>query len=209
MFAIFRISLFLIALGLFRNSIAHDEVSVISHDFICGLNNICSAFFEEKINIVSKLCDPSRFSVVWNKGSKKYLFLCRGEGAAEEGARNWLVDAQNDIFYRVGYGRFYDRNALISKPNIKIPDGFQARPLCHPANDAQLRASDFVLLNKRPADDEQNSYCYEPTYLTVSGGKMHVSTIEGELTNDDATYQVHNVTENEKACLQFLLKSLN
>jgi hypothetical protein len=206
---VYKISLIMVTVCLRGIACAGDEVISAGHNFICDNNNLCSAFFENESAKVEKFCNPSHFSITWKRGREIYLFQCRGRGTTEGENKNWIVDIQHNIYFKVGYGRFYDQNKLIANPDIRIPDSFQARPLCHPAIDEKLRTSDFVLLDKRPSDDEQNPYCYEPTYLTISGGQFHILTSEGTLHRSDADHQMYKASASEKMGLQTLLKSLH
>jgi hypothetical protein len=209
MFAESKILLAIFILNIWGFAYAEEPAIDKEHNFVCDENNLCSAFLEDEPVKAKKFCDPSHFSVVWKKDTETYLFQCRDGTTSEEESKNWVVDMRHNSFFRVGYGRFYDKNALIANPNTKIPDSFQARPLCHVPIVAKLTASDFVLLDKSPSDDEKNPYCYEPTYLTVSAGRPLVQMNEGALPKGGADYQVRTASANEKAGLTLLLRSLH
>ena len=209
MFVAYKVLLAMFLLNMCAVARAGESAIDKGHNFVCEKNNICSAFFEGEEKKAEDFCDPSNFSVVWKKTTEKYLFQCRDSTTSEDGNKNWVVDLHQNSFFMIGYGRFYDKNILIADPNATIPDSFQARHLCHASIVAKLKASDFVLLEKRPSDDEKNPYCYEPTYLTVSAGRLIVQTNEGTLPKGSTDYQARTAFAKEKAGLKLLLRSLH
>jgi hypothetical protein len=118
------------------------------------------------------------------------------------------VDGKAGLFFRLNCGRFIKKSTLAKSPNMEIPDKFRARNLCNPVDLAKLRASDFILLDKEPASDEDNPYCYAPTYLTLQGGELIVSTSDNPAKVGDPDHAVHAVPVRDRQHLKHLLDAL-
>lgn len=187
---------------------AGDRPAKEEHNFFCDRANLCAAYFESEAAQVKIFCDISHFSAVWEKGIGKYLFQCHADDTSEEGYRSWVVDINNKVFFKINYGKFYDKKSLIENPNSMIGDSFKARPLCHKANVEYLKWSDFILLKKRPSDNEQNPYCYEIIYLAISGRNLTIFSSENNARKDLADQKQYAVSLREKEGLKKLLQSL-
>ncbi|WP_432258829.1 hypothetical protein [Cupriavidus sp. TMH.W2] len=117
----------------------------------------------------------------------------------------WIVDRKSGLFRSLNYGRFYSKGALEENPNMTIPDKFASRALCSPIDIPKLMASDFVLLDKRPTDDDEGPYCYEPTYLTIKMGKLVIRTNRRTDKCSDSDHVAHEVPARDRVRLIHLL----
>ncbi|WP_233834737.1 hypothetical protein [Paraburkholderia sp. ZP32-5] len=190
------------SMGLVQNAIAYEVVSGN-----CSDANECVVFLKNPVPTQDKLCNSSDFSVTWTPGDGKYLIQCRSSGSDEDNVV-WIVDSNARIFARLNYGRFIKKSVLEKTPNMEIPDKFRSRSLCSPIDMSMLRAGDFVLLDKRPADEGENPYCYAPVYLMLKGGKLVVSINGGSARRSDPDHAVHSVSARDKQLLNRLLDVL-
>ncbi|MGF6413153.1 hypothetical protein [Paraburkholderia sp. MM5482-R1] len=72
----------------------------------------------------------------------------------------------------------------------------------------KLKASDFVLLDKKPANEGDNPYCYDPTYLTLKGGKLVIDTSKSLVKQNDSDHTVHPVSARDRTRLKQLSDAL-
>lgn len=173
----------------------------------CDAMNECVVTFNGKNASRDQLCESSDFSALWIRGSGKYLFQCRRGDTAEDNTV-WIVDPGTNLFTKLNYGRFITKGSLEKNPNMRIPDKFSSRSLCHPIDMPKLDASDFALLDKRPSDQDDDPYCYDTTYLTVEGAKLVVETSLGPVKSNDSEHAVHPVSTRDRERLIRLLDTL-
>jgi hypothetical protein len=91
---------------------------------------------------------------------------------------------------------------------LKIQDKFSSRSLCEPIDMTKLKASDFLLLDKRPTESDEDSYCYDPTYLQVGGGKLTIATSRGAGTRGNVEHAVKPVSALDRKRLMQVLDTL-
>ncbi len=144
-----------------------------------------------------RLCGSSDFSALWIRGREKYLIQCRSGDTAEDNVV-WVVDLGAKFFSRLNYGRFITKSAIERNPNLKIPDKFSSRDLCGPIDMTRLKTSDFLLLDKSPTDSDEDSYCYDPTYLEVGGGKLTIAASRGPVTRGDLDHAMSSVSASDR-----------
>lgn len=173
----------------------------------CSETNECVVFLNNHIPAQDKLCDSSDFSASWIQGSGKYLIQCRSGDTAEDNVV-WVVDPKAGIFGRLNYGRFIKKSTLEKNPNMEIPDKFHSRSLCDPIDMAKLKASDFVLLDKKPSNESDDPYCFAPTYLTLENGKLVINTSNGLVKRGDPDHAVLPVSARDREHLNHLLDAL-
>ncbi len=173
----------------------------------CNGRNECVVTANGKISRKDRLCESANLSTLWIKGSEKYLIQCRGGDTAEDNVV-WIVDTRAGFFGRLDYGRFIKKSTLEKNPDVEIPDQFRARNLCDPIDVNKLESSDFVLLDKRPTDKDDNPYCYAPTYLTLKSGKLAIEISVDGVTRHDPDHAVHSVSTRDRKNLNSLLSTL-
>ena len=154
-----------------------------------------------------RLCESSDLSALWIRESRKYLIQCRSGDTAEDNTV-WIVDQGAKFYGRLNYGRFITKSAVERNPNLKISDKFSSRSLCEPIDMAKLRASDFLLLDKRPTDSDEGPYCYDATYLKVGDGKLTIATSRGPVMHGDSGHAVHHVSMLDRKRLAQVLDTL-
>ncbi|RDK01852.1 hypothetical protein DLM46_15945 [Paraburkholderia lacunae] len=120
----------------------------------------------------------------------------------------WVIDLSAKFFGRLNYGRFIIKSAIERNPNLKVPDKFSSRGLCEPIDVTKLKTSDFLLLDKRPTDSNEDPYCYDPTYLEVGGGKLTIATSRGPATRSDLEHVVNSVSALDRKRLMRVLDTL-
>lgn len=153
------------------------------------------------------LCESSDLSVLWVRESGKYLIQCRSGDTSEDNVV-WVIDLSAKFFGRLNYGRFITKSAIEKNPNLKIPEKFRSRGLCGAIEMTKLKTSDFLLLDKRPSDSDEGSYCYDPTYLQVGDGKLTISPSRGAVTRGDFEHAVNPVSALDRKSLNHVLDTL-
>ena len=164
-------------------------------------------FLKNPVPTQDELCNSSDFSVTWNQGDGKYLIQCRS-GNSDEDNVVWAVNPNAGLFARLNYGRFIKKSVLERNPSMDIPDRFRSHSLCSPIDMSMLRAGDFVLLDKKPADEGENPYCYAPVYLMLKGRKLVVSINGSSARRSDQDHAVHSVSARDRQLLNRLLDVL-
>ena len=190
-------------------SIAYAQDKDVSEQIVgnCDEQNVCVVNFNNSDSHREKLCTSPDFSVLWYRGSERYLFQCRSESTSEENTI-WIVDKKTDFFGKLHFGRFIKKSALEANPSLKIQDRFQSRILCNPAELSKVKASDFVLLDKKPMDNNENYYCYDPVYLSILDNRLKIENGSGFFNSRDVEHAIHKVSLEDKDSLLYLLKSL-
>jgi hypothetical protein len=173
----------------------------------CNDAHECVVSFNREALTPDRLCQSSGLSALWLQGSGKYLIQCKSGDTAENNVV-WIVDSNAKFFGRLNYGRFITRSAVEINPNLKIPDKFGSRSLCHPIDLIKLKASDFPLLDKRPAELKDAPYCYEMTYLKLADAKLVIDIGRGAETLGDSHHVVHSVSTRDRERLTRLVELL-
>jgi hypothetical protein len=91
---------------------------------------------------------------------------------------------------------------------MRIPDKFSSRSLCHSINIPKLKASDFVLLDKRPTNESEEPYCYAPIYLTIVSKKLFIDNSSGPAKPREYDHAVRAVAERDQKQLNHILDAL-
>ena len=170
----------------------------------CDEKNECAVNVSASDPRWARLCDSSDLSVHWAKGLGRYLIQCRSGGTSEENVV-WLIDLKAEFFGKLYFGRFFKKSALEAEPDMKIQDKFQSRELCNSVDLLKIEASDFVLLDKKPTNDAESPYCYDPVYLVLQGGRLTIGNNSGPFKDNDADHAVHEVLSRDEARLRHLL----
>ncbi|CAG4895288.1 hypothetical protein [Paraburkholderia gardini] len=135
------------------------------------------------------------------------MIQCKSGDTAEDNVV-WIVDQSAKFFGRLNFGRFITKSAIEKNPNSKIPDKFSSRNLCHPIDMIKLKASDFLLHDKRPTDADDDPYCYDVTYLKLGDAKLVIDTSRGPVMRSDSQHAVHAVSTRDRERLTHLLDVL-
>lgn len=173
----------------------------------CSEEKECVVFLNSRVATQDELCDSSDFSAFWTQGTDQYLLQCNSGDTAEDNVV-WVVDLKGGFFGRLNYGRFVKKSELEKNPNMQIPDKFRPRNLCDPIDMSKLKISDFVLLDKKPTNDDENPYCYAPTYLTIKSGYLAIDTNYGPVKSSDTDHAVHMVPARDRERLGHLLEAV-
>lgn len=72
----------------------------------------------------------------------------------------------------------------------------------------KLDASEFVLLDKKPTDSDEDPYCYDPTYSEVGGGKLTIVTSRALVSRGDLEHAVNPVSALDRKRLTHVLDTL-
>ncbi|MGF6964857.1 hypothetical protein OKW43_001862 [Paraburkholderia sp. WC7.3g] len=173
----------------------------------CDEQNECVVNLNASGSQWEKLCDSPDFSVLWTKRGERYLVQCRSRSTSEENVV-WIIDVKTGFFGKLYFGRFFKKSILEAGPNMKIEDKFQSRGLCSAAEILRVKASNFVLLDKKSTNNSENPYCYDPIYLTLQGGRLTIGTNNGPFKIGDTDHAVHAVLNRDKARLSHLLDTV-
>jgi len=170
----------------------------------CDKHNECTLNLNVSDRQWRGLCNSPELSMFWTKGRDRYLVQCRGDGTSEDN-RVWVIDEKAGFFGKLYFGRFFKKSIFDDEKNIVIPDKFRSHGLCGPVDSLKLRLSDFVLLEKRPANNDDNPYCYDVNYLIFRDGRFAVE-INGVLPKPgDTGHAVHAVSSQDRLRLNHLL----
>ncbi|CAN0623438.1 conserved exported protein of unknown function [Burkholderia multivorans] len=173
----------------------------------CDGHGECSVNLNASGHQWGDICDSLEFSAFWVRGEERYLVQCRNGGTSEENLI-WVVDAKAGKFWELYFGRFFKRSLLELESNLKIQEKFGSLSLCRPAKISKLRVSYFVLLDKKPTNNEEDPYCYEPVYLMFRGGRLNIETNDGHFKHSDTDHVVHAVSDRDRARLRHLLDTV-
>lgn len=172
----------------------------------CNAARDCAAVFPDSDKAARRLCRNATAAVAWRKSEATYLVQCIDSTTAEENI-NYLVRQPNTTATMLDYGRYVDKSALLANPAGPTVAPLPVRPLCSPADPEKVQASDFVLLNRRPAPGT-NSYCYDVTYVQADGADWTIKTHAGDVQSGDAAYYGPAVSAPARADLRRMLRSL-
>lgn len=170
----------------------------------CDDTRECEGSFQSQAFAQYRLCQSSDLSVSWIQGSGRYLIRCENGSTAEDNVV-WIVDRNSEFFGRLNYGRMIRKSAVERSPNLNISDKFVLRRLCHPTDIIKLKESDFLLLDKKPADLEDAPYCYDITYLKLRERKLVIETSRGMVAPSDLQHAVQSVSTADRERLTHLL----
>lgn len=173
----------------------------------CNEEKECVVFLNNEVPTRDELCNSSDASVFWTQGTDRYLLQCKSGDTAEDNVV-WVVDLRTGFFGRLNYGRSVRKSELEKNPDMQIPDKFTSRSLCDSIDTSKLEAIDFVLLDKKPTNDDENPYCYDPTYLTIKSGHLVIDTNNGPVKSSDSDHAVHKVSARYRERLGHLLEAV-
>lgn len=172
----------------------------------CNAARDCAAVFPDGDAGARRLCRSANAAVAWRKSEATYLVQCIDTSTAEENV-NYLVRQPNTRATMLDYGRYVDKSVLLANPAGPTVPPLPARALCSPADPEKVQASDFVLLNRRPAPGT-NGYCYDVTYVHADGADWSIKTNSGDVQPGDAAYYGPAVSAPARADLRRMLRNL-
>lgn len=151
----------------------------------CDDNGECSAIFIRTLPEAKALCGQRTTSIAWRKNSKPILLQCVGSATDEEDNTSYVVNGVDVV--GLNYGRYVKVDFLRQNSAASVAAPLGSLPFCGPADPEKLHNSAFVLLYKRP-NENQDFYCYDVTYLSTTAGGVQLDTSAGIVAATNRTY---------------------
>lgn len=171
----------------------------------CGPGDECTTTVTNDVIESKNLCPNSPIQMSWNKKSDWTLVSCSCN-CSEQNNNNWFVNHDGEVI-GLGAGRYFPRSFFSPNLNPMVPDIMASHSMCKPADRKMIGRSVFLLLDKRPSNEEKDPYCYDTIYVVDEGGAINFIENNKVIKKNDRSY-FSEVKGAEKNDLISLVKKI-
>lgn len=171
----------------------------------CGPGDECTTTVTNDVIESKNLCQNSPIQMSWNKKSDWTLVSCSCN-CSEQNNNNWFVN-RDGVVIGLEAGRYFPRAFFSSNLNPMVPDIMGSHSMCKPADKKMIGRSVFLLLDKKPSNEEKDPYCYDTIYVVDEGGVINFIENNKVIKKNDRSY-FSEVGGGEKNDLISLVKKI-
>lgn len=172
----------------------------------CGPGDECTTTATNDTIEAKNLCPSSSIQMSWNKKSDWTLVSCSCN-CSEQNNNNWFVSRGGSVI-GLEAGRYFPRSFFSSSLNPMVPDIMASHSMCKPADRKMVSQSAFILLDKKPSNEEKDPYCYDTIYVVDEGGVINFFENNKSIKKNDHSYFL-DINESEKKDLISLVKKIS